>query len=91
MVGLLALAMLGFVSVTLPSPLSLMEMDEQTWSPVRYFWMEYGFQIPAALFLGALLGPVTGGLAVLAYNLTIARVARRQRARGILARISRKK
>lgn len=66
-VGVTVLALMGFVDVTLPSPLSLQALEEETWRPVTYYWMQYGFQIPVALFLGAFLGPVVGAMALLAY------------------------
>ncbi len=54
-------ALLTFVSIRLPSPLAEVYPDLD--------YVSYSFQIPTALFLGAFLGAILGGLTVLTFVL----------------------
>ena len=53
------LVAVGFLPITLPSPLNGLYN--------RVDWMSYTFQLPAALFIGAFLGPYMGPFALLAF------------------------
>jgi biotin transport system substrate-specific component len=57
--GAMALAMLGYVGVTMPDPYAALWEQHETFL--------YGFQLPFALFLSAMLGAGFGAVALLLY------------------------
>lgn len=64
MLGVLLLVVMGFVPVPLPS---ILNIGTQAASYEQLSKLQYTFQIPLALFIGALLGPFMGTASVLLF------------------------
>jgi biotin transporter BioY len=58
---------LGYIPVTLPSPLEVSRLVQTGGIPLDPALIRYSFQIPAALMIGAFLGPFMGTMAVLLF------------------------